>query len=71
MIAVLEDKGAIVVLDHPNQAKYFHQKIYVIEINGYGYMIPFEKQGNVVILKTIYPSRKIIRLYKEKLQRGT
>lgn len=65
VIAVLEDKGAITVLDHPNKAKYPHQKIYVIEMSGYCYLIPFEKRGNKTILKTVYPSRKITRLYQK------
>gem|GEM_PF-2417703 len=34
-------------------------------------MVPFEQEGNRAIVKTIYPSRKITRLYREKLQRGT
>jgi uncharacterized DUF497 family protein len=68
VIVVLENKRAITVLDHPNKIKYPQQKIYVIEISGY--MVPFEPQGNKAVLKTIYPSRKITRLYKDKLQRG-
>lgn len=34
------------------------------------YLVPFEKQGNKATLKTIYPSRKMTRRYREKLERG-
>lgn len=47
--------------NHPNQEKYPHQKIFIIQIEGYPYMIPFventEKQE--IFLKTIIPSRKL------------
>ncbi len=67
IIAVLNSKRCLAVLDHPNPTKYPNQKIYVVDINGYAYLVPFEKRGNTSFLKTIYPSRKITRLYQEKL----
>ena len=70
VIAVLGTKGYLAVIDHPNPQKYPNQQIYIIEVEGYVYLIPFEKQGHKVILKTIYPSRKMTRLYQEKLTRG-
>jgi hypothetical protein len=70
IIAILNAKGALAVIDHPNKAKYPHQKIYIVGINGYAYLIPFERCSNKAILKTIFPSRKITRLYREKLLGG-
>lgn len=67
VIAVLDAKGPLTVLDHPNVVKYPHQKIYVLGIDGYAYLVPFEKQGNKVVLKTIYPSRKLTKICKSKL----
>ena len=62
VIAILNTKGALAVIDHPNKSKYPHQKIYVVDINNYAYMIPFVHDGDVVTLKTIFPSRKMSRL---------
>lgn len=70
IIAILDTKGYLAVIDHLNPDKYPKQQVYVGEVNGYIYLVPFEKQNNKAILKTIYPSRKMTRLYREKLARG-
>lgn len=70
IIAILDTKGPLKVIGHPNKAKYPHQKIYIVDISGYAYLVPFERHGNKAILKTIFPSRKITRLYRNKLLGG-
>lgn len=70
VIAILASKGYLAIIDHPNPQKYPNQQIYVIEVERYVYLVPFEKQGHKVIFKTIYPSRKMTRLYQEKLAGG-
>ena len=50
-------------LDHPNQAKYAHQKIFVVLIGDYVYMVPFVEDEEKYFLKTIIPSRKLKREY--------
>lgn len=70
IIAILDAKGALTIIDHPNKVKYPHQKIYIVDINGYAYLVPFERHSNKVTLKTIFPSRKITRLYRSKLLGG-
>lgn len=70
IITILELKGPLAIIDHPNKTKYPNQKIYVVDINSYAYLIPFEKQNNKAILKTIFPSRKMTRLYSIKLLGG-
>lgn len=49
--------------DHPNQKKYPNQKILIVDVEGYAYLVPFviEKEG--YFLKTIIPSRKATRQY--------
>lgn len=52
------------IINHPNPKKYKHQKIYVIEIENYIYLVPLVKQKeNEVFLKTIFPSRKLTKQY--------
>ena len=67
VIAVLNTYGALAIIDHPNIEKYPHQKMYLLKIMEYVYIVPFEKQGDKAILKTIYPSRKATRLYQDLL----
>ena len=46
---------------HPNEAKYAHQRQFVIEIDGYVWVVPFVRDGSVVFLKTMFPSRTATR----------
>jgi uncharacterized DUF497 family protein len=66
VIAAIERGQLIDVVDHPNQNRYPGQLIYVVEIDGYVYLVPFvigEDGGR--FLKTIIPSRKATRDYLE------
>ncbi|MGZ9164258.1 MAG: toxin, partial [Anaerolineales bacterium] len=51
------------VLEHPNQEKYKGQKIFVVQIDDYAYLVPFVEDDHDVFLKTIIPSRKATRKY--------
>ena len=51
------------ILEHPNQEKYGGQRVFVIEVEGYAYLVPFLETEDEVILKTIIPSRKATRQY--------
>lgn len=51
------------VLEHPNQEKYQGQKIFVVEIDEYAYLVPFIEGEQEIFLKTIIPSRKATRKY--------
>ena len=58
------EKGNILdIIENPNQKRFKSQKIYIIEINKYVFMVPFyeDKDGN--FLKTIIPSRKLTKKY--------
>jgi len=43
---------------HPNKERYPHQKIFVIELDDYAYLVPFVEDDTEIFLKTIIPSRK-------------
>ena len=51
------------VLEHPNQEKYKGQKIFVVQIDDYVYLIPFIENDHEIFLKTIIPSRKATKKY--------
>jgi len=51
------------VIKHPNKDKYPNQKIFIVEINDYAYMIPYVESEEEVFLKTIIPSRKATKKY--------
>ena len=51
------------VYDHPNQQKYNGQRVFVINVNNYAWLVPFVETGDEVFLKTIIPSRKVTKQY--------
>ena len=55
---ILADK-----VHHSNQRS--NQRIYVIKVNKYAYVVPYilNKQNKEIFLKTIYPSRTYTKLY--------
>lgn len=54
------------VLVHPDKKKYPNQKILIVNMNEYAYIVPFVESDEVYFLKTIYPSRKATRTYLNK-----
>lgn len=58
--------GILTILDHPNKKKYSQQKMYVVELHEYAYMIPCVEDEEKIFLKTIFPSRKYTKKYIEK-----
>ena len=70
IIAILDANGPIALINHPNRKKYPHQHMYIVEIDGYSWVVPFERQGKKAILKTIYPSRKMTKLFRDKFSGG-
>lgn len=51
------------IIQHPNQEKYPSQRIFIIELNQYVYLVPFVETEDEIFLKTIIPSRKLKRQY--------
>ena len=48
---------------HPNQKRYSGQRVMVIGINSYAYLVPYVEDENEIFLKTIIPSRKATEIY--------
>jgi len=48
---------------HPNQKRYPEQRIMVIGINNYAYLVPYVEDAEEIFLKTIVPSRKATEVY--------
>ena len=63
----IEKNQVLAVIEHPKADKYPGQQIYMIEIQGYVYLVPFVTTEKEIFLKTIIPSRKATR---KNLQRG-
>jgi uncharacterized DUF497 family protein len=49
--------------DHPNPGKYPNQKLLIVFIDRYAYLVPCVISGKEYFLKTIIPSRKATKKY--------
>jgi uncharacterized DUF497 family protein len=63
VIVAINEGRILDTLIHPEQKKYPGQRIYVIQIDEYAYLIPFVEDEEKVFLKTIFPSRKATKKY--------
>jgi uncharacterized DUF497 family protein len=48
---------------HPNQKRYPRQRIMVIGMDNYAYLVPYVEDAEEIFLKTIIPSRKATVVY--------
>ena len=67
VVVAVESGGLVDVTDHPNKARYPRQKVMVVAIDGYAYLVPYVEEDDYYFLKTLIPSRKATR---EKLEKG-
>ena len=70
IVAIVERDKLIDVIQ--NNGKYSDQKVLVVEMDNYIYLCPFIENDNEIYLKTIYPSRKLTKIYlnEEDLKNG-
>ena len=54
------------LFDHPNRKRYPGQKIAVVLVQDYAYLVPFAEDEEEIFLKTIIPSRKATKQYTGK-----
>ena len=54
------------VVPHPNVQKYPDQKIIYVRVDDYVYIVPFVEQENRKFLKTIIPSRRATKEFKQR-----
>ena len=54
-------------VEHPSKNKYPNQRMMVLEIDEYVYLVPYVETNDEIFLKTIMPSRKATKNYKGKI----
>lgn len=63
VLSAISQGGLLCVMDHPNRTKYGHQKMLVVRIREYAYLIPYVESDSEIFLKSIMPSRKATRKF--------
>ncbi len=59
----VEEGRLLDTFPHPNQRRYPNQRIMVVEINNYAYLVPYVREEKKTFLKTIIPNRKATKKY--------
>jgi len=63
VVVAIDSGGLLDILAHPNQARYPQQRVLVVTMDNYVYLVPFVEEEGYFFLKTIIPSRKATRDY--------
>lgn len=58
-IVVELEEAPMRVLQHPNPDRYPDQGLYVIDLDGYAWVVPHEVKKESIRLITAFPSRKM------------
>ena len=61
VVVSIESGGLLDKVDHPNPDKYPRQKVMVVSIENYAYLVPYVDEDDYYFLKTVIPSRKATR----------
>ncbi len=63
IIFSLRSGGLLNDMSHPNKEKYPHQRVFVVLVDEYVYIVPYVENDDEIFLKTIIPSRKATKQY--------
>ena len=63
IVQKIESGVKVIETEHPNKEKYPNQKILIVDVDGYAFLVPYVADKNEYFLKTIIPSRKATRKY--------
>jgi uncharacterized DUF497 family protein len=63
VVLAINKEQLLDIIEYPNKEKYPNQKIYIVNINNYAYIVPFVEDNEKQFLKTIVPSRKMTKKF--------
>ena len=67
VVVAVESGGLLDITDYPKKARYPRQKVMVVAIDNYAYLVPYVEEDDYYFLKTVIPSRKATT---EKMKKG-
>lgn len=63
IVLAIEADGLLDIVAHSNPGKYPHQRMLIVAVEHYAYLVPFVEETEYYFLKTIIPNRKATRDY--------
>lgn len=63
IVLAIEADGLLDIVTHSNPGKYPNQRMFIVAIERYAYLVPFVEEADAYFLKTVIPNRKATRDY--------
>lgn len=63
VVFYIENGGLLDDIVHPNVEEYPSQRLFIVRVEDYVYLVPYVESQEEIFLKTIIPSRKFTKLY--------
>ena len=63
VVFYIEQGQLLDIVELSNPERYGGQRIFVVEVNDYAYLVPFVESEREIFLKTVIPSRKATKKY--------
>jgi hypothetical protein len=63
VIFSIQHSGLLDILEHPKKNKFPNQRIFIVNVNDFAFLVPFVEDEDIIFLKTIIPSRKMTKKY--------
>lgn len=63
ILIAIDDNHLLDIVGHYKKDKYPKQRIFIVDIDNYAYLVPFVEDEEKIFLKTIIPSRKATKKY--------
>lgn len=63
VVILMGQEDVLDIVEHPNQDEYPGQRVAIVKIGDYAYLVPYVQNGEELFLKTIIPSRKATNKY--------
>ncbi|MEQ1655448.1 MAG: toxin [Nitrospira sp.] len=63
IVLAIETDGLLDIVTHSNPGKYPNQRMFIVAIEQYAYLVPFVEEADSYFLKTVIPNRKATRDY--------
>ena len=70
VVVAIGNNQLLDVLEHPDQERYAEQRIFVVDMDDYVFLVPFLEKEDRIFMKTIIPSRKAASKYGRRRKNG-
>lgn len=63
IVNAIQNNQVLDIIKNPNRKQYSRQKMFIIKLHNYIYVVPFVENDKEIFLKTVFPSRKYTKKY--------